>query len=114
MSAMKMNQHGAVLLTVLVITMILTVVVISVMSVSVSQVKSSQQVIDDVKAEYLAEAYFYKYHQEKISSGASALPNPESVALDSKTFTITGAETPSTAGSPNPNDTTRIDLETAF
>jgi len=114
MNLQKENQNGAVLLTVLVIIMVLTVVVISIMSVSLSQVKSGQQVIDEVKTEYLSEGFFYKYHQEMISTGSASLPDSDTIILDGKEFSVTGNQMASSSGDPNPNDTTRVELQIDF
>ena len=84
----KNKNSGAVLLTVIVLSMVLSFVVIAIMSSSVSQVKSSQGVIDDTKAEYLSQAFFYQYHQQMMNAENDALPDgssPNQIGL--KNFT---------------------------
>lgn len=92
------NTNGTILLTVIILTMILSVIVISVMSVTTSQVKSSESIIDDLKATYLAEGHFYKYQQELIATGSPDDEIPDT-ALDSKTFS--GTVSNQLGGAPN-------------
>ena len=82
------NKSGAVLLTVIILTIVLSVIVIGIMSVTVSQVKSSQAVIDELKAEYLAQGYFYRYHQGKVSNTPISLDQVSGIMLDSKPFSV--------------------------
>ena len=90
------NKSAAVLLTVIILTMVLSVIVVSIMSLNVSQVKTSQSIIDSMKAEYLGQAYFYKHHAETTLTGTSAnLPSSESSILNQKKFEITGSILPS-------------------
>jgi Tfp pilus assembly protein PilX len=101
------NDRGAVLLTVIILSVVLSVVVIGIMSLNVSQVKSSQSVIDELKAEYLAQGYFYQYYQEKVTTGSASLP-AGSKTLDGKTFT---AATTNTVGI---YDTEQVNLNLQF
>ncbi len=94
----RMNQDpeaGIILLTVIMMIIILSLIVIGFMSTSVSQVKSSQTVIDRLKAEELALGVFYQYHQRLLDNSTATAPASEQ--LDGKTFTI-AAPTQSTGG----------------
>lgn len=82
------HKSGMILFTVIVMVLILSVVVISIISLNVSQFKSSQSVVDEIKAEYLAKGHFYRYHQQRATTaGTIALPSG-TATLDGKTFTL--------------------------
>lgn len=83
----QLNHNGAVLLTVIILSMVLTFIVISIMSTSVSHVKTSQVVIDDTKAEYLGQSYFYQYHQHMMNAQTSNLPENYTEQIGLKQFT---------------------------
>lgn len=103
------NTSGMALFTIIILTTILSVIVIGIMSLNVSQVKSSQTVIDELKAEYLAQGYFYRHHQEKITTG-QALPLPTILfySLDGKNFTLSSSNATGTY------NTEQVDLNVGF
>ena len=103
------NQSAAVLLTVIVLTMVLSVIVISIMSITVGQVKSSQSVIDELKADYLAQAYFLKYHQEMTTLGTNSLGTIPDSILDNKSFSVSSASSDT-----GPNDTTELTMTVSY
>lgn len=104
------NRSGTVLFTVIVLTMILSVIVISIMSTSVGQVKSSQFVIDELKAEYLAESEFQRFHQEMTLNGMNSLGSLGNVVLDTKTFSFESVDSSGTG----PHDTMRLIFNLTF
>ena len=109
MENMLKNRSGTVLVVVIMLTMMLSIIIIGILSLNVSQVRSSQSVIDELKAEYLAKGFFYQFHQQRAETGAAPLPGA-SVDLDGKTFLIGSAQNPG-AGI---NNTDQIDLNINF
>lgn len=96
------QDNAAVLLTVIVLVMVLSVIVISVMSVSITQVQTSQEIVDSIKAESLAQSEFLKFHQEMTSLDTNSLADIDEVSLDGKRFIFSGI---STSTESTPNDT---------
>lgn len=92
----KNNKSGAILLTVIILSMLLSVVVITIMSTNVGQIKTSQTIIDETKAEYLGQAYFYKYHQDMATGGAASTTNITGIIIDNKPFSADFDENPGT------------------
>ena len=112
--SLNLNKNsGAVLLTVIVLSMVLSFVVIAIMSSSVTQVKSSQGVIDDTKAEYLGQAYFYQYHQEMMNAETDTVLTSLNIPFDEplgiKTFTTISEKTDDTI-----NNTTKVIVNVSY
>jgi len=105
------SENAAVLLTVIVLIMVLSVIVIGVMSVSITQVKSSQEIIDSIKAEYIAQSEFLKFHQEMTSLDTNSLSDIEDVRLDGKIFSFSGV---TSSDASTPNDTLGLTFNIAY
>jgi len=78
----KSNQSGMIFVTVVILTVILSIIVIGVIGLNVSQVKTSQSVIDDIKAEQVAKGAFYKFQQGQING----------TVVDNDTSTLNGRD----------------------
>ncbi len=100
----KSPEDGIILLTVIMMIIVLSLIVIGFMSSSVSQFRTSQSVVDRLKAEELAIGAFYQYHQRQLDGAGAALPASE--ALDGKTFTISAPTLTAGAGPNNTNSVT--------
>lgn len=81
------QNSGVILITVLMLTMVLSLVAIGILGLYVSQIKTSQSVVDTIKAEELAMGAAYREYQcqEWGYCGTSLVPQN----LDGKTFTLT-------------------------
>jgi len=105
------NEDGVILLTVIMLTILLSLVILGFMSASVSQVKSSQTVIDQMKAEQLALGSFYRYNQWLIDGNADTPPAYE-YQLDGKSFQVSYYN--ETASGMGPYDTGNLLVEVSY
>lgn len=85
---LRLNNSGVILVTVIILTFVLSIVVVSIVGLHVSQVKSSQSVVDQIKAEQLAVGAAYQAYQCKEWEGCS-VPAAQNLGLDGKTFSVT-------------------------
>jgi hypothetical protein len=107
---MPQNEKGVILLTVIMMAILLSMVIIGVMSASVTQVKSSQTIIDHMKAENLAMGEFYRYTQQ-INDGNFTVPPSTIKTIGDKSYTITYANV---TGGTNPNSTDRLRIQITY
>jgi len=79
------RHSGMVLLMVLVVIITMSILLTTMLSQNMSQVFSSQDKVDQIKAEELARGAYWKAYMD-ISSGTA--PTVSSETLDGKTFTV--------------------------
>ncbi len=104
------SNSGVILLTVIMMVIVLSLVTLSFFGSSVSQVKSSQSVIDDMKAEQLTMGEFFRYHQRCLQGSSCPTPVPSPVNLDDKTFTY---QAPAVTASPL-NNTNQVTFQVSY
>ena len=107
------NDKGIILLTVIMLTIVLSVVAIGIMGVNVSQVRSSQSIVDNIKAEQLAIGVFYLCHQQ-LSEGKPCTADGTSETIGLKIFDIDVLTTNSTVNPNNPNGTTEYAINITY
>jgi hypothetical protein len=84
-----LNNSGVILVTVLMLTFVLSIVVLGILGLYVSQVKSSQSVVDKIKAEQLAVGTAYRTYQcKEWQCPLGENPSYSSQVLDGKSFSI--------------------------
>ena len=89
------NNSGVIMVTIILLTIVLSVTALGIMSANISQVKSTQSVIEEIKAEQLASGAFYVY-QQHLNEGCvnctnqdcSLCPTIPTETLDEKAYSV--------------------------
>ena len=97
------QRSGMVLLVVIVASIVMSIFVILMLSQNLSQVTSSQDRVDQIKAQELAQGVYWKYYADLAATGSATVEPP--VDVGGKTFT-TSINGSGTAASPY---TVRVD-----
>ena len=106
------TKRGVILLSVIMVTIVISIVLIGIMSVNVSQIKTSQSIIDSIKAEELALGISYLCHQA-LNEGNPDCPTVTTMpVLDGKTFNIkTASATAAPGGGTYNTDIVTVEIE---
>ena len=93
-------QKGVILITVIMLIMVLSLVAIGILSLYVSQMKTTQSVVDTIKAEQLAMGEVYQQYQ--CHEWGLCTTSPATQNLDGKNYTVSAV-----AQSTDPNTNIR-------